>query len=130
MAPTKQITYPDIQMYLEGIANNPANNRDVDNSNHLRFWNVSYQSFISGTVPNENCNGNPIRIVNKDPAQCPFYQALKNPTGWCTLGQMPKRGPFITDDGYTVKLSNGTSISGADIDANIVWWLTNNMPEK
>jgi hypothetical protein len=117
-------------MYLEGIANNPANNRDVDISNHLRFWSVSYQSFVSGNVPGENCNGNPIPIVNKDPAQCALYQALKNPSGECSLGQMPKKGPFITDAGYTVKLSNGTSISGADIDADIVWWLTNNMPEK
>ena len=50
--------------------------------------------------------------------------------GWCQLGQMPQLGPFISDPGYSVKLSNGTVISGADIDANIVWWLTNNIPEK
>lgn len=130
MAPAKRVTFSDIQMYLEGIANNPNNKRNVDNSNHARFWKVSYQSFINGTVPGEACTGKPIPIVNKDPAQCAFYQSLKNAAGWCSLGQMPKRGPFITDAGYVVKLSNGTSISGTDIDANIVWWLTNNMPEK
>jgi hypothetical protein len=43
---------------------------------------------------------------------------------------MPQAGPYITDPGYSVKLGNGTVISGADIDANIVWWLTNNIPEK
>lgn len=124
------VTFSDIQMYLEGIANNPDNKRDVDISNHGRFWNVSYQTFITGTVPGEACNGNPIPIADKDPAKCAFYQALKNSAGWCSLEQMPKRGPFITDRGYAVKLSNGQTISGADIDANIVWWLTHNMPEK
>jgi hypothetical protein len=131
MAPASRVTFADIQMYLEAIANNPQNKRKVDNSDHKRFWNTTYQKFITGPVPNEDCgDGAPIPIVNKDPAQCAFYQALKAKSGWCELGQMPKGGPFITDTGYTVKLSNQTTISGADIDANIVWWLTHNMPEK
>jgi hypothetical protein len=130
MAPAKQVTFADIQMYLEAIANNPNDKRKVDNSSHGRFWNTSYQNFTTGTVPSEDCNGNPIPIVDKNPAQCAFYQALKGRSGWCQLGQMPKGGPFITDAGYSVKLTNGIVISGADIDANIVWWLTHNMPEK
>ena len=130
MAPAKRVVFSDIQMYLEAIANNPKDKRKVDNSGHGRFWNVSYAQFTTGTIPNEDCNGASIPIVNKNPTQCAFYQALKGKSGWCQLGQMPQAGPFITDAGYSVQLSNGTTISGADIDANIVWWLTNNLPEK
>jgi hypothetical protein len=130
MAPSKRVTYADIKMYLEGIANNPNNKRKVDNSGHGRFWNVTYQQFVTGVVPNEDCNGAPIPIVDRNPAQCAFYQALNGKPGWCQLGQMPRGGPFITEPDYSVRLSNGVSISGADMDANIVWWLTNNIPEK
>lgn len=130
MAPAKRVVFGDIQMYLEAIANNPKDKRKVDNSGHGRFWNVSYTQFMTGTVPNEDCNGGAIPIVNKDPAQCSFYQALRGKSGWCQLGQMPLAGPFITDPGYSVQLSNGATISGVDIDANIVLWLTNNTPEK
>jgi hypothetical protein len=125
-----KITYADIQMYLEAIANNPNNRRDTDSSGHGRFWNVSYNQFVQGTIPNEDCSGQPIPILDPDPAKCPLYQALKAPNGWCNGGQMPMKGPYITAAGYAVKLSNGVSIPGADIDANIVWWLTNGMPEK
>jgi hypothetical protein len=123
------ITYADIQAYLEAIADNPNNTRNVDNSSHRRFWNVPYQQFVTGNVPNERCNGNPIPIVNRDPNLCPFYQSLKNSSGWCNLSQMPRRGPYITDPGYKVTLRSGRVITGAEIDANIVWWLTNGMPE-
>jgi len=128
MAPNR-INYAVIQSYLEAIANNPADKGDVDLSSHGRFWQVPYQQFVNGQVPDEACNEQPIPITDRDPAKCPFYQTLKNPTGWCNLKQMPLKGPFITDPGYTVKLADGTTISGQDIDANIVWWLTNNMPE-
>jgi hypothetical protein len=124
-----KVTYADIQAYLEAIANNPNNNRDTDSSGHGRFWNVPYNQFINGTVPNEDCNGNAIRIVDPDPAKCPLYQALKGATGWCNSGQMPMKGPYITAPGYCVKLADGTNVSGAEIDANLVWWLTIGMPE-
>jgi hypothetical protein len=43
---------------------------------------------------------------------------------------MPRGGPWIRPGvGYEVTLSNGTTIKGADIDSNIVWWLTHDMPE-
>jgi hypothetical protein len=125
-----KIVYSDIQAYLEAIANNPNDERSVDDSNHQRFWKKPYDQFIHDSVPNEDCNGAPIPIVNKDPNQCPFYQALVNKTGWCSKQQMPRKGPFITDQDYTVKLANGASIKGSEIDANIIWWLTHEMPEK
>jgi hypothetical protein len=36
---------------------------------------------------------------------------------------------LIASFAYQVRLGDGTMISGQDIDANIVWWLTHNMPE-
>ena len=123
------VSYADIQSYLEAIANNPANQRQVDDSAHGRFWNVSYAQFTTGNVPDERCHGAAIPIVNADPAKCAFYQSLKAPTGFCNLAQMPKRGPFITSPGYQVTLANGVVMTGGQIDDNIVWWLTNGMPE-
>jgi hypothetical protein len=138
MAP--RVVFADIQAYLDAIADNPDDISDVGGSRHRRFWQVSYQQFITGIVPNEICNNAPIPILNKDPTQpnvdpahCPLFQALTNPSGWCTpvgLGQMPKNGPFITDANYSVTLKNNTTISGQDIIANIRWWLTNGLPEK
>jgi hypothetical protein len=127
--PTAGVVYKDIQAYLDAIADNPNNKRDVANSGHDRFWKVPYQQFISNVVPNEVCAGKAIKIVDPDPSKCPFYQSIKNPSGWCNTGQMPKKGPFITDPGYTVTLKDGSTITGAKIDEQIVWWLTNNMPE-
>lgn len=123
------VTFSDIVMYLEAIANNPADIKNVDDSNHGRFWQgVTRDQFVAGTVPNEDCNGAPIPIVNSDPAQCPLFQALTNATGWCNKGQMPRRGPWITDPGYTVKLGNGAVMKGTDIIDNLKWWITHNMP--
>ena len=130
MPSPSRVSFSDIQAYLEAIADDPDNKKSVDNSAHERFWNVPYAQFVNGTVPNENCNGSAIPIANKDPNKCSFYQALKSASGWCNLSQMPQRGPYITDPGYKVTLKNGTMISGAQIDANIVWWLTNGMPEN
>jgi len=124
-----RVAYATIQDYLDAIADNPACKGSIDNSSHGRFWSVDYRQFVSGTVPNEDCGGLAIAITDLDPNKCPFYQALKNPAGWCSLGQMPLQGPFITDSGFTVTLKDGSAISGPDIDANIVWWLTNKMPE-
>jgi hypothetical protein len=125
-----KVKYSDIQMYLEAIANNPNDKRQVDKSNHGRFWKKTYAQFKNDAVPGEDCNGAPIPIVNSDPKKCALYQALVSDAGICDKKQMPRGGPFITDDGYTVKLSNGTVMKGSDINANIVWWLTNGMPEN
>jgi hypothetical protein len=142
MVTPNKVIFSDIQNYLDAIAK--KNGDKVDGADHGRFWkDLTYDQFISQPLPGDiTCNNNPFPIVNADPAQCALYQALirkSNPQvpgdfgGWCNLAQMPKRGgPWITDDGYTVTLNDGhnTVISGADIAANIVWWLTNGMPQN
>ncbi|MCZ8548315.1 hypothetical protein OOJ09_29440 [Mesorhizobium qingshengii] len=129
MVDANRIVFADIQSYLDGIADNPKNTRKVDDAGHARFWRVSYHEFITGFVPDETCKGQDVPIVNSDPAQCPFYQALVAPAGWCNMRQMPRGGPFITDAGYAVTLGGGLLITGVEMDANIRWWLTNGMPE-
>jgi hypothetical protein len=132
MAPVRRIVFADIQAYLDAIADNPDDAGDIDSSRHGRFWQVAHKDFISGTVPGENCAGTAIPIVDKDAARCPFYQALTNPSGWCNKGQMPKNGParaFITSANYKVKLKDGSTVTGREIDDNVVWWLTNGMPD-
>jgi hypothetical protein len=136
----KKVIFADVQAYLDAIADNPDDNGNADNANHGRFWRTTYQDFISGPVPGENCHGAPIPIVgrvpgspNVDPLQCPFYQAIKNPSGWCNKGQMPKNGPpkaFITDASYKVTLKDGTVVTGAEIQANIESWLKTGLSEK
>jgi hypothetical protein len=140
IAGVQKVVYADIQAYLDAIADNPDDNSKADNANHGRFWQMKYQDFVSGTVPGENCHGALIPITGKvagspnvDPLQCPFYQALKNSSGWCSKGQMPKNGPpkaFITDPAYKVTLKNGQVITGAEIQANIETWLSNGLPES
>jgi hypothetical protein len=124
-----QVNFTDIQAYLEAIANNPQDVRDVDNASHGRFWRVSHAQFLAGMIPHQTCNGAPISIVDADPGKCSFYQALIGRSGFCLRGQMPKMGPFITDAGYRVTLADGQTLPGTQIDSNIVWWLTNGMPE-
>jgi hypothetical protein len=124
-----RVTYADIQAYLDAIAGHPSNKDDVESASHGRFWNVPYQQFVSGKVPYEDCNGSDIRIVDSDPGKCSLYQALIAPRGWCDLAQMPLKGPFITDPGYIATLKDGSTISGRDLAAGMVWWLTHNMPE-
>ncbi len=138
-----QVTFRDVQSYLDAIADNPVDNGDIDSSNHQRFWNSPYKTFLTMTVPGENCNGQPIPVVgaldangNANLAQCPFYQALVGPTGWCNKGQMPRTGPpqaFITDPGCSVQVTkaDGTkaTMTGQQIRSNIEWWLTHGLPE-
>ena len=127
--PAPNVKFADIVMYLEAIAD--KGKRDAGGANHDRFWNgVTRDQFVAGTVPNEDCNGAPIPIVNSDPAQCALFQVLVNtPVGWCNKGQMPRGGgPWITDAGYQVTLSNAQVITGADIRTNLEWWLRNGMP--
>ena len=120
------ITYARFQQYLSAIA--AAANLDVANSGHGAFWNIPYQSFKSGTVPSKQCNGTPVPLldpVNK--LDSAFYKILQG--GWCNMPEMPRTGPFVTDDGYLVALPDGTQITGKQILLDIESWLKAGAPE-
>jgi hypothetical protein len=119
------IHYQDILNYLTAIANK-ANN-PIGNAPHGEWWSgLSYQQFLSAKVLNVNV------MDSSTPLQSPFYVILTNPNGAKNFPQMPggrPPGPFITDAGYTATLPDNTTISGADIQANIESWLSNGYPE-
>jgi hypothetical protein len=125
------ITYADITMYLEGIAN--AANNDPGQAIHHYWWHqnhdqtqplLDYNDFINGTVFSIN-----VPIINKaDPLNTAFYLVLAG--GDSKYGpQMPQGGPYLTDGVTTWPLSNGTAPTGATILANIEEWLSNGYPE-
>jgi hypothetical protein len=114
------IAYSTLQTYLSKIADQGI--LDADNSGHQRFWLQPYASFISGFIPTKHCGANPVPIVaQEDRTESAFFKILLGT--WCNMPQMPKAGPFITDDGYSITLDDGTSISGAQISTDIHDWL-------
>jgi hypothetical protein len=124
------IRYADILNYLTAIANK-ANN-PIDGSPHGTWWSgLSYNDFKTGQVTNL---GIPI-MDSSNPLQSNFYVILTNPNGCQGFNQMPgggptpPAGPFITDANYTVTLPDNTTISGAQIAANMQSWLSNGFPE-
>lgn len=124
---SQNINYRDIQMYLNAIAGNALG--DMDNSPHARFWQIPYDSFINGNVPNTKCNAQDIPLINKnDPINSAFLLILKST--WCNKRQMPDGGPLITEVDYAVTLEDGTIISGQQIQDNIASWLVNGFPEN
>ena len=131
------IVYADIQNYLNAIANK-ANNQ-IGDSPHGAWWltpdgtsPLSYNDFKTGQIPNVDS----VNIMDSGtPLQSAFYVILTNPNGYQgnnqgPYNQMPDGGPYITDAGYTATLPDGTTISGAQIQANIELWLSNGFPEK
>jgi hypothetical protein len=68
-------------------------------------------------------------IDKGNPAQTPFYLILTTPAGWCGKAQMPEGGPFITDRNYQVTLADGTTVTGAKIQQDLLEWLTNGYPQ-
>jgi hypothetical protein len=120
------IHYQDILNYLTAIANK-ANN-PISGAPHKAWWSgLSYTDFLSAKVENVNV------MDSSTPLQSPFYVILTNTSGCRGFPQMPggfsNPGPFITDQGYTATLSDGTTITGATIQANIESWLSNGYPE-
>ena len=132
MANGTRVVFADIQAYLDAIADHPGT-RPVEGASHDRFWRIPYSDFIDSTkgiVPNIQCQGAPIPIVDKDPSKCPLLQALTTPLGWCNKRQMPRGGPFVTATGYSATLQDGTVVTGTKIVDDITWWLTHGMPEQ
>ncbi|MER9102636.1 hypothetical protein NKH95_01675 [Mesorhizobium sp. M0848] len=123
------ITYLVIQDYLNKIA--AKGNLDPEGSGHGVFWDGDYASFSTGVVPGKKCSGVPVPILNQtDLVNSAFYQILK--AGWCTMPampQMPRKGPYVTDTGYSIKLDNGTVVTGAQVLSDIEDWLKAGAPE-
>jgi hypothetical protein len=120
--------YADIIMYLDAIA--AKANANTNLAPHKYWWHVNqdinqaplaYCDFTTGTV-----YGVGVPIINQtNPLQSLFYLLLSTPGGTGGYKQMPDGGPYITDQGYSVKLSNGIPITGAQIMANLAEWLGN-----
>jgi hypothetical protein len=114
------ILFKRLQEYLDAIA--AKANLDVANAGHGVFWSVSYNQFIGGVIPNKRCNGQPVPIIDpNDKAQSAFFLILQG--GWCGMPQMPRTGPYLTANGYSVTLSDGSVITGAQIIHDIREWL-------
>lgn len=128
------ITYSDIIMYLDAIANTAINN--AQQAVHQYWWHVgqdssqpplAYNDFKTGTV-----YGIGVPIIGTDskqtdPLQSAFYLLLLS--AGQNGPQMPMGGPYITDEGFSVQLANGNTITGAEIMGNLKEWLGNGYPE-
>jgi hypothetical protein len=121
------ITFVRFQEYLNKVADNA--NLDPANSGHGVFWNTTYQAFITGTVPNKQCNGQAVPIIDPvNKTNSAFNQILRG--AWCNMPQMPKTGPYITDANYSITLDDGTKVSGTKILQDIQDWLSAGAPEN
>jgi hypothetical protein len=121
------ISFAQVQSYLNAIATKA--NLDAGNARHGVFWHSSYHDFINGTVPNKQCNGEPVPIIDPDnKLDSAFYRILQ--AGWCGMPEMPKTGPFVTDIGYSVELSDGSEVSGDKLLEDIREWLAAGAPEN
>ena len=128
--------YGDIIMYLDAIADNAKGS--LGGAPHKCWWRVNhdasqpplaYQDFVTGTVYGVGA----IPIIGTDskqsnPLKSMFYLLLSTKGGTGGFNQMPWKGPYITDAGFSVTLSNGNTITGADIMANMKDWLGNGYP--
>jgi hypothetical protein len=128
--------YGDIIMYLDAIGAN-ANN-DPGGAPHHYWWHVNhdsgqpplaYKDFVTGTIFGEG-----VPIIGTDskqsnPLMSMFYLLLSTKGGTGGFNQMPWKGPYVTDAGFSVTLSNGNTITGADIMANMKEWLGNGYPD-
>ena len=126
------ISYAKVTSYLDAIA--AKGNLDVANSPHGQFWSgMTRDQFVTGTVPGVLCHGAPIPIVDQSnlpasAANSAILLILTQMTGVCNKGQMPKTGPFITDQNYTVTLADGSIVSGTQIQNDILDWLNHGFP--
>jgi hypothetical protein len=128
------ITFADIKALLDAIDNNAT--VSASGAPHGVFWNVTRSQFLAQEVPNLKWRSVifHIKIVNAAaPLDSAFYKILLGPleitdgTNSVTLPQMPKGGPFITDNGYVVSV-NGANKTGAEIKSALEEWLNNGMP--
>ena len=121
------ITFVRLQEYLNKVAQKA--NLDAGNARHGVFWNTTYNQFLAGAVPNKHCNGQIVPIIDPiNKLNSAFYLILQQ--GWCSMPQMPKTGPFVTDVNYSITLNDGTVVSGAKILQDVHDWLAAGAPEN
>ena len=131
------IKFDRVKAYPDGIAAQPG--VVLDNSPHGPFWRVARDEFIAGMVNNVSCRVNvggapqnvPIPIVHPgDSANSPIFDILigllqlpmtDGPT--CRKLQMPAGGPFITDPGSSITLADGSTVTGAQVEADLREWI-------
>ena len=120
------IRYADILNYLTAIMTD-----QIGNSPHGEWWSGMTYGVFTATKPQTQVpNTGGVNIMDfGTPLDSPFYVILTKANGFQNNPQMPAGGPFITDAGYSATLPDGTTISGATIQANINSWLSNGFPE-
>ncbi|HEV7879747.1 hypothetical protein [Bradyrhizobium sp.] len=121
------ITFLRFKEYLDKI--DAQGFSSAGDSGHGFFWQIDYNSFITGTVPNKQCEGKPVPLIDpNNKLDTAFFQILQGQ--WCAKPQMPKTGPFVTDANYKITLNDGTEISGQKILDDIKEWLRAGAPEN
>lgn len=130
------ITFSRVIEYLDAIADKGAKN--ASNATHGRFWTgMTRDVFVDptkgGIVPAIHCKGVNIPILDltnlpTSAANSALYMALTNGLGFCNKGQMPLGGPVITEAAYTVKLADGTVVTGKQIQDDILDWIQKGAP--
>lgn len=127
------ISFHRLQEYLDLIVLKAHG--DITAAPHNRFWN-SYNSLTTLPLSRPKCQGQDIYAVKYldaarskvDADNSPLYLILVDAIGFCGREQMPPSGPFITDSNYSVTLSDGTVVTGANIVQDIHDWLASGAP--
>jgi hypothetical protein len=129
------ISFARLQEYLDLIVDH--NGGDISRSPHGRFWS-SHSTLTTQPLPGPKCNGQnifPVKFLDAgrtqvDADDSPMYVILTNSAGFCQREQMPPGGPFITDAGFSLTLSDGTVVSGAQVKQDIHDWLAAGAPNN
>jgi hypothetical protein len=127
------ISFARLQEYLDLIVSNQGGN--IGAAPHKRFWS-SYQNLTTQPLPRPQCQGQnilPIKYTDAarttvDADNSPLYVILTNQGGFCGKPQMPPGGPFLTDANYSLRLSDGTMVTGAQVIQDIHDWLAAGAP--
>jgi hypothetical protein len=129
------VAFARLQEYLDLIVSTAGAN--IANSPHKRFWST-WQTLTQQALPRPKCNGQdiyPVKYIDAqdktvDADNSPLYVILTNATGFCGKPQMPAGGPYITDAGYTLTLSDNSVVTGAQVAQDIHDWLSAGAPNN
>ncbi len=122
------ITFARLQEYLDLIVKQEGGN--ILFAPHRRFW-ADHQTLTTQPIPAPKCQGQPILPIKYldpertkvDADNSPMFLILTELKGFCQREQMPPGGPFITDTDYSLTLSDGTVVPGAQVKQDIHDWL-------